>query len=201
MRTILVSAVVAASLAPCAAGAVLNGSFELTALEIPSRVDINSTTSWSASSGASLLERGVNGVSQIAAQDGDQFVSMGHNGFSNDTLSQTITTTPGEVLDISFYVACIQGDAFQRITATAFDPVTNGSIAFVDAEVSSRSQGWVKYTFQFQPAGTSTRLQFQHTIGAISANIALDNVTVTPAPGAAGVLALAGIAAARRRRW
>lgn len=200
MRSVFVSALAVIALATHATAAILNGSFESVAQAVPDRVNISSATSWTATGGSMLLERAVNTVSQITAQDGDQFVSMGHSGASNDTLSQVITTTPGEILDVSFFVACIQGNALQSILASAVDTSSNAVLGSVSASISSRTQGWIGYTFQFQPTGISTRISFVHDVAAGSANIALDNVTVTPAPSAAGLLGLAGVAATRRRR-
>lgn len=200
MRSIFVSAVVLASLASSAQAALLNGSFELQVIAQPDRVSINTATSWTATGGQMLLERGVNGVSNIAAQDGNQFVSMGHNSAVNDTLTQNVATIAGQSIDLSFFVACIQGDAFQRITAQAIDVATNIVLAEVNADISSRTQGWIGYGFQFEATGATTRVRFAHIIASDFANIALDNVVMTPAPSSAGLLALAGVAGVRRRR-
>jgi MYXO-CTERM domain-containing protein len=122
---------------------------------------------------------------------------MGHSGLQGDRLSQFFATNPGELYTVSFYVHCIQGDDTQVLTAQALAGELLGQVA---ATVSSRTQGWVNFTFDFTATGPSTELRFVHTTGAAGANIALDTVTAVPAPGAATLLGLAGLAARRRSR-
>ncbi|MBN8644983.1 MAG: DUF642 domain-containing protein [Planctomycetes bacterium] len=200
MRTTFIGALAVAALAPHAPAGVLNGSFESLALAAPDRVGIGSASAWTASGGLMLLERGPNGVSNISAQDGSQFVSMGHNGASNDTLFQDFATAAGETLDLSFFVACIQGDAVQRITASIVDVGSNSVLGNVDADVSSRTQGWLGFSLTFTTTGANTRVRFVHSVAADVANVALDNVTITPTPSAAALFAVAGFVTARRRR-
>lgn len=200
MRPVSIAALAVGLFTSCANAQLLNGSFESVALTEPGRVSITNATSWTANLGQTLHERGVNGVSQIAAQDGLQFVTMGHNGATGDTLYQIIPTTPGVVFEVSFYVACVQGDTFQRIVGSAIDTSTDTTLSFVNADVSSRTQGWLLYSFEFLATGGTTRINFEHSIAAIDANIALDNVAVIPAPSAAGLLALAGVVFGSRRR-
>lgn len=195
MRAILASAVVAC-VCGAASGSIVNGSFEDRPIAFPDRVSMSNLSSWSASGGSMLHERGVNGVSNIAAHSGVQFVSMGHSGASNDTLTQTFVTTPGATYDVSFAVACIQGDGLQRVTATVLDGAN--VLGSVQAEVSVRSAGWQVFGLQFTAASASSTLRFVHTLGSGNANVAVDSVAVTPAPAALPLLAL-GLCGRRRR--
>lgn len=187
-------------IATCSGSVVVNGSFEETALGMPSRVSLVSLSGWNAFGGSSLLERGVNGVSNIEAHTGAQFVSMGHNSASGDTLQQTLATQAGLEYTVTFFVASIQGDGEQDITATAVDSSV-GTLATLVATASRRAEGWLEQTFSFEAASDATVLRFVHSRAAGQANIALDSVTVVPAPAGAAVLAASvGVACGRRRR-
>lgn len=177
---------------------VLNGSFE--GPTVIDRQNVN-PDSWTRSNGTGLvlLEHAPNDVSKISAHTGVQFVSFGHNGASNVSLTQTFATVPGENYNVSFALACIQGDDFQEMTAAARVP-GGGLIEFIFASVSSRSQGWVEFNFAFAAVGDSTELRFTDSTGSTAANIAIDSVVVTPAPSAAALLALAALPVLRRRR-
>jgi hypothetical protein len=189
---------------------IVNGSFESPALAGPSRVAISNLNDWTASGGFLLLERGVNTFSNIAASDGQQFVSFGHNSNFNGRLFQSFDTMIGESYSVTFDVASIQGTAFQTLRASAFDDSDNSLIAFTDSTVNQQNVWAAGTTLVFTALSAITRLEFQDTVGSGSANIALDNVVVTssattvvPEPSS---FALLGIGAAalvifnRRRR-
>jgi len=196
MRLFIVGSA-AALFAGSAFGTVLNGSFESAALPGPDRVSISSLTDWGVTNGDSvLLERGVNGVSQIAAHGGVQFVSMGHNGGSNESLTQFLSTTPGQTYTATFYLACIQGDALQSVRMAVSDGAND--LGSVVGTVGSRTEGWVPFSFDFVANGLTARLTLQHTVASTVANVAIDDVSVVPAPGS--MLALLGLLAARRGR-
>lgn len=178
-------------------GDVLNGSFESAPLPMPDRVQMSMLTDWTSTGGSSLLERGVNSVSQIVAHSGAQFVSMGHNGASGDTLFQLIETTPGTDYTVSFVLHCIQGDATQSVLASA---ISGGPLGSVEGTVSSRTQGWVAFSFSFQATQAQTQIRFVHNLGADSANVAIDSVSVVPSPMSAAILIFGAAASARRRR-
>ncbi len=159
------------------ASMILNGGFELPSLGSPNRVAITTLSDWQSSGGFMLLERGVNGTSGIAAFEGQQFVSFGHSGASNDRLFQTFNTVIGGIYTVDFHLASIQGSALQRMRASAFDSLNN-LIAFTDSSVTQQN-AWVAGTsLIFTAVTSSTRLEFQHTLAADVANVALDNVVV-----------------------
>ncbi|MCC6950173.1 MAG: DUF642 domain-containing protein [Phycisphaerales bacterium] len=196
MRLFIVGSA-AALFAGSAFGTVLNGSFESAALPAPDRVDISNLTDWGVTGGSTvLLERGVNGVSQIAAHGGVQFVTMGHNSGQGETLTQLLSTTPGQAYTATFYLACIQGDALQSVRMAVSDGAND--LGSVVGTVSSRTEGWVPFSFDFVANGLTARLTLTQTVGASEANVAIDDVSVVPAPGSA--LALLGLVAARRGR-
>lgn len=183
------------------ANLVSNGSLEDAQLAGPSRVSIGQLADWTASGGFMLLEQGVNNVSNIAAHSGTQFVSMGHSGASNDTLSQTLSTDAGQRYLASFYMHIIQGNATQEITGSATDGSSGATLGSVVASHTNASDGWVRYEFAFTAQSEATDLRFVHTLANGGANVTIDTISVViPAPGTA----LAGLActvlAARRHR-
>lgn len=187
----------AALCAGSAFGTVVNGSFESAPIPGPDRVSITALTDWGMTGTPTmLLERGVNNVSQIAAHGGVQFVTMGHNGGSNESLTQFLSTTPGETYTATFYLACIQGDALQSVRMVVSDGAND--LGSVVGTVSSRTEGWVPFSFDFVANGLTARLTLQHTVASTEANVAIDDVSVVPAPGSA--LGLLGLLACRRRR-
>lgn len=196
MRLFIVGSA-AALCASSAFGTVLNGSFESAAIPGPDRVSITALTDWGMTGTTTMLpERGVNPVSQIAAHGGVQFVSMGHNGGSNESLTQFLSTTPGQTYTATFYLACIQGDALQSVRMAVSDRAND--LGWVVGTVGSRTEGWVPFSFDFVANGLTARLTLQQTVASTAANVAIDDVSVVPAPGS--MLALLGLLAARRGR-
>jgi len=201
LKFALASALGLLSIPTATAALITNGSFEDPFLSSPSRVNISSLNNWTASGGFMLLERGVNSTSNLAAHDGEQFVSFGHNGNFNDQLSQVFNTQPGEDYLVQLYLTSIQGNANQTMRTSVFDAIDN-LINFTDSTVSL-SNTWVPgISLAFTATSLTTRLEFQHTVGSNSANIALDDVRVTrvsaPLPSALpltamGLLLLTGI--------
>jgi hypothetical protein len=194
--------IVAASIASSGtANIVGNGSFEDAPLTAPGRVGIDNLETWDASGGFMLLERGVNGVSNIAAHTGEQFVTMGHSGATGDTLSQVVDSFPGGEFFVEFYVASVQGSAPQTVRAEARSFDTGALLGGMDAEVSNVADGWVRFVYTFTADDIGVEIRFVHTIGNSSANVALDSVNmgIVPAPGGLAILAAAGLAVRRRR--
>lgn len=183
-----------------ASASILNGSFETNAVPSGERLNPSNVTDWTHTAGFTLHEKHMNGVSVIAAHSGTQFLSMGHNGSANDRIQQSFATVVGSKYDVSFYVHCIQGNAQQAITADVLDLVNAGpALGSVVASVSSMTQGWIEYTFSFVATSNQSQLRFTHSQAAGGANIALDTVTVIPAPATA-LLGVVALAAGRRRR-
>lgn len=181
------------------ANLITNGSFEQAQLAGPARAAIDTLTDWGAAGGFMLLEQGVNAISNSAAQTGTQFVSMGHNAATGDTLFQSFPTDPGQSYVVSFYLASIQGSQAQELEASITDTASTNILTTSTASIANAADGWQEHTFSFTATGATSQLTFVHTVGGSSANIALDSVSVVvPAPASA--LALIGLAGIRRRR-
>ncbi|MEM8835045.1 MAG: DUF642 domain-containing protein [Planctomycetota bacterium] len=209
MRVCSVIGVVGLSLAASGASGsmlVTNGSFEDVQLAGPTRVAISNLEDWTASGGFMLLEQGVNGTSNTAAHSGTQFVSMGHNAATGDTLSQVLATTPGVEYDVSFFTISIQGVAAQEIEASVFDASPargpGGPLASATADVDVTNNVWAETSFRFTAVSELSELRFVHTVGGSGPNMAIDTVSVSvvPAPGLLTCMGVAGLLGTRRRR-
>lgn len=189
-----------------ASAAVSNGSFEDPA--ITGRGSIGQLSDWTATGGFMLLERGPNGISGLAAHDGEQFVSFGHSGFLGGRLSQVIATVAGRLYELEYYVTGVQGAAnsVQDIVATVSDGLTGGPLAAFTSVIDYEDT-WTRQALTFTAVGSSTEIAFQHLTGTRSgsgANVALDAVSVSqvggppggsavPEPASAGLCLLAGL--------
>lgn len=196
MKGLLITAAIGC-LTVSASAQLINGSFESEALANPSRANIGNLTDWTNIGGYNLLERGVNGTSHLAAYDGEQFVSMGHNGNHDSVLEQTFTTVPGEFYTVEFYHAIIQGSVMQELTARVEDATSMNELGTLTVQFDSSA--WEMSSFSFTAESASSTLQFSDGLSPGSANIALDAVSIVPEP-ASLALVLTGVLALRRRR-
>lgn len=95
----------------------------------------------------------------------------------NGTLSQTIPTTAGQQLVISFSLTSISDDQGET-TPNGFTAKWNGSTLFTGANLPAF--GWTNMQYVVTPTGTSGTLEFDfnNTPGAFG----LDDITVEPLP-------------------
>jgi hypothetical protein len=134
----------------------------------------------------------------------------GANPYVPDSISQTLTTTPGKIYDISFWADADSANAFSltengvaiaglptSIVDNGFPGLTTNSSLFVD------------YTSDFLATSSSTTIDFTDTadppIGSALGSVEIDNVVVQPTPEPSsialmltGILGL-GIALGRKR--
>lgn len=205
MRSLTAALFTIGSLICTANGSViLNGSFESQALGSPGRIDISNLDSWSASGGFILLERGINGTSNIAATDGGQFLSFGHSGNIGGTIAQVFSTTVGQQYMITLDLASIQGGAAQTIETRVYDETANALIDSAASQTPAINNLWVQgNSLLFTAVSASSRIELQHTFGSNTANVVLDNVKVSavPEPSSALLFGLGvlGLTTLRRR--
>lgn len=187
-----------ASLANMAqANIIANGSFEL-----PNQAPHWSTPRGAGSSlpGWTIAGGGVDHAHTAwQAADGNRSVSLNWVGAS--TLSQIITTDAGATYNLSFAMAAeIYGGPTIRSINVLWNGQLAGSYTFNYTGQSPTTMGWEYHNTQVVGTG-SDLLEFVSTTAG-NYGPALDDVSlvVIPAPGAAALLALSGLLAARRRR-
>jgi len=150
------------------------------------------------------FEDGLNGWTLTAAADGSDFglSGPGHTGLASmgfsadsgleDVIEQDLATQAGALYQIELWVMNL--GVGNDLLSIGF-----GSETVVFSPVNTPLEDWALITFQAVADDASSTLR----IGAFDANSALlvDDISVTlvPAPGVLGALALAGLRGSRRR--
>jgi choice-of-anchor C domain-containing protein len=195
-RYLSAAAIVGAALAAPAAQAqnlVLNGSFELPSLGGSALASYGpgstALTNWTI---------GGNGIDHIgglwAAQNGSQSLDM--NAIDAGSISQIIATTPGQLYDISFFIAANTGGGPVTKNLRADFGLDSFSTSFNSAGLSNTSMGWSVRSFTAVATSNFTTISFTSLNPGSSAGAALDNVSVVartvggaaPEPGSLALL-------------
>lgn len=203
----LVMAIVIISPASSRADLIQNGSFELG----PNpgghlTLDAGSTaiTGWTVVGAG--LESGENidyiGTTWVASDGGR---SLDLNGYyKTGGIEQGFNTTIGETYRVTFDMAGNpdQGPTIKTMQVSAIGATTQSEDFSFDITGKSRTaMGWETMTWEFVADASYTTLQFMSTVTGDNVDAwgpALDNVRVTPVPGAA-LLAIAGLGFAKWR--
>lgn len=186
MRKIASLAAVAV-LAACAHGDFVNGSFETG--------DFTGWTVTNASRGSSLFD--YPGWAGLQPTDGTFLAVFGDVAQEDDTISQTLTTTPGVKYTLSFDL----GSSGATEPMENFDVEWNGTTLYNGHAPASLDSSLTHFTYTVTGTGSDTA-----SFGGYNfySNTGLDNVKLTPqaVPEPASCLALAGgaLALIRRRR-
>lgn len=183
------------------AGLIINGSFEAPTVAPGNYLDINpgqesadGFTGWKVVSGNIDV---VNGTAPLfgenwgsqAAINGSQILDL--NGFTEGTISQQFTTTPGQTYTLGFWYANNAVDNSPPYPHTADITLadigtTNNILASTtithDTSILS-TPDWDFLSLNFVAQGTTTQLTFASTSGLNdpSGGVVLDAVTVNPA--------------------
>lgn len=137
--------------------------------------------------------------------DGTQSIDL--NRFSTGQISQTISTTPGTMYEIRFFMAGnpdtgSPGSPGPTIKSmdVSFGPAGN-SFAFDTTGRTFSNMGFVERVFTATATASMSTLSFQSTNGGY-AGIVLDNVSVSavPEPASMTLIAFAAAGATIRRR-
>ncbi|MBX9736376.1 MAG: DUF642 domain-containing protein [Phycisphaerales bacterium] len=206
-------ACVAAAIGGLAASAhatVTNGSFELPPVT-PGTFSVfgggsTSITGWTVVGGnvavisASYVEGGVT----FNAQSGAQWLDLtgtGSNSLSNG-VSQDVATTIGQLYRLSFYVGSATDNNSFSASTVDLSIGGGGRASFTNPTAPRTTMDWQLFTADFTATSTLTNITFFNGSAPNNNLSGLDNVTlaVIPAPGAAALLGLCGLLAARRRR-
>ncbi|MFT3686635.1 MAG: hypothetical protein QM783_17240 [Phycisphaerales bacterium] len=177
-KAIALSVLATATFAGIASAQVTNGSFET-----------GDFTGWSQFGDTSATFVYDSGAVGVTGQDG---VYSGFFGsiFGVGGISQVVSVNAGDSVTLSFWLANLGGTP--NSFSVSFDGNTLMSFS------NGPGMGYTHYSFDVTVGASNPTLSF--SFYDEPSYILLDNVTVTPAPGAAAALGLAGIGAARRRR-
>lgn len=197
-----------------------NGSFESGTVCFCGMADNDTRiTGWVHNTGnpAGFDEFNISGDNGATAFDGTNFVSFGHSGTTDGSLSQTFDTVAGTTYVVGYFREVIQGfgpdnNPPQTVNLSAFDASNSSQLASADDMFVN--EDWLSGSLSFIAGSSSSTIVFMDATSVTNSgpvNWALDNVTVTaqtagsatPEPGTfslmGGVL-LAGFAMFRRRR-
>jgi hypothetical protein len=152
-------------------------------------------TGWTVTNAASGSDLGVN-YGSYSGYNGDSVASFGATGNEYDTISQTLSTTPGVDYTLSFWLQDEQGDGPN--SDTDFQALWNGT-SLLDQYTTT---GLLQYTFTVAGTGSDT-LTFEGYNSPAWYDLSDVSVTPTPEPSSfllmgSGVL---GLAAFLRRRF
>jgi hypothetical protein len=124
------------------------------------------------------------------------------NGATNNTSlgpawGQTVAVTPGADYTLSMWLASVYGGA-----PSAVEFRVNGVVVLPTVQLSSTVGLWEQHSVSFNSgASTSVLIEIWDTSGVQSGNdYAVDDITLTPTPGASALLGVGVLAASRRRR-
>lgn len=120
----------------------------------------------------------------LAPEDGTYAAALSPD--STDTLTQTLSTTPGQNYTITYYLASDPASVGYGSFGSSFGSTTvqsYGQVPFSTLDPTTGYPEWVKYTDVVAATSTSTVLTFTFSGGSIPyypTYLGLDNVSVTP---------------------
>jgi hypothetical protein len=194
---------------------ITNGSFETPT--VPPGPFSNFLSGSSAITGWTVFGPAVSIVSgsfggggfSFPAQDGIQWLDLtGPTSGPVEGVEQTVTTTPGQTYNLSFYVGNVSGGVFG--TTSTVGVLVNGSLlATRTNSTPGTTLNWELFTVPFTAASASTLIGFENLDPPGDDSNGLDNISLVLAPTNAvpepGTLtlfgtALAGFGFLRRRK-
>jgi hypothetical protein len=148
------------------------------------------------------------GPFSFPAQDGIQWLDLTGPTSGGGGVEQTVTTTPGQTYDLSFYVGNVSGAPFG--TTSKVGVLVDGSL--LTSETNSTpgtTLNWELFTVSFVATSPSTVVGFENLDPSGDDSNGLDNISLAlastgavPEPATLTLLALAfaGVGFARRRK-
>jgi hypothetical protein len=196
---------------------ITNGSFETPT--VPPGTFSNFLSGSSAITGWTVFGPAVSIVSgsfggggfSFPAQDGIQWLDLtGPTSGPVEGVEQTVTTTPGQTYNLSFYVGNVSGGVFG--TTSTVGVLVNGSLlATRTNSTPGTTLNWELFTVPFTAASASTLIGFENldppgddSNGLDNISLALAPTNAVPEPGTLTLIlfgtALAGFGFLRRRK-
>jgi choice-of-anchor C domain-containing protein len=181
---------------------LINGSFEDSTL--------NPGSAWSVLGGGNTSIEGWTTIGGgidyfgvfIAASDGIHSLDI-NNISSGGGIEQSFATVIGATYDVSFDMSAnmFGAPAEKVMNVSAGGSSQDFVFNYVAAGSTAADPKWETMTWSFVATSTTSTLRFTGVSGGVY-GAALDNVIVTgiPAPGAMGLLSIAGLCATRRKR-
>lgn len=117
----------------------------------------------------------------VAAID---LTGAGNTGTTN-SVSQTVTTLPGQVYRLEFWVGNADGSGNSSYTmpSSIALSINNGSLqTFVNSDVTNRSVNWRAFSVEFTATGASTTIAFSNATPIGDNYAGLDNVVLSAVP-------------------
>ncbi|MFM9958944.1 MAG: hypothetical protein ACKVZJ_12805 [Phycisphaerales bacterium] len=213
MKSLALSAVALLSIVGTSSAAIINGDFE-------SGPGIAPSTSSYSLDGSMLPPATYNVVSfdtihpawvdffdhTIGTELGHYMIVNGTDSGAGPAWSQSVSVTPGTEYSLSAWFASLFPASVAGLSMRVFPAVDRGfnPIASVDFVAPSDLAVWAEQTLAFNSGNfSSVTVEIWDINQAFSGNdYAIDDVSLTqvPAPGAAAMLGLLGVAGVRRRR-
>ncbi len=149
---------------------------------------------------SSYVESGIT----FNSQDGGQWLDLtgpSSNQASNG-VSQNVATTIGQLYRLSFYVGSASNNTSILASTVDLSIGGGGRVSFTNPTAPRTTMDWQLFTADFTATNTLTNITFFNGSTPNNNLSGLDNVTLQliPTPGAAALLGLCGLLAARRRR-
>jgi hypothetical protein len=184
--TFVVALLLAASSTIAHAQIVTNGSFEQPTVPAASFTNfpVGSTliTGWTVVNNSVSVVSGTFSQAGVAfpAQDMSQWLDLtGFNTNSNEGVSQTVTTIPGNQYQLSFWIGNTTGGGIFGTTSTVNVSITGvPSFSETNSTVSPTTQVWQQFTRTFVATGAATTLTFTNGDPSNDNDNGLDNISV-----------------------
>jgi hypothetical protein len=184
------------------ANLIVNGSFENPAVAAGSYME-NNIAGWTVVGGTVAVVSGTFSAEccVFPAEDGNQWVDLtGVTSNAVEGVEQAVSTTPGTLYTLSFYVGNVYDPTGIFGTTSTVDVKLggiNGTLLYVATNNSTTTgtQVWTQFTTTFTATASSTTLDFLNADPSNDNSNGLDNVVLTgnasasaPEPSAVGFL-------------
>jgi len=151
-------------------------------------------TGWTIGNGGGVDIVFSTGVQPYYWQAADGNVSLSLNYFSAESVSQIVTTTPGQSYLLSFFMAAeIYGGPATRTMNVLWDNSTVASPSFQYTGQGPTTMGWTQFNFNVTGTGSDTLSFLSTTSGPYGPALDAVSLVATPEPSTGALAAIASI--------